>query len=168
MASYSVQAICFFTVTSHSIHDDRSIMAESGHQLTIWKQQFAVFDDVGQGKISLAEVCGLMKTLGVIASETEIETSLKQANRDSKFISFPDFVFLMKVQKRKEEMLKAFGQFDMNGDGYITADEIRHVMREAGDILENEDVDAMIYLADTDGDGKVNYEEFVATLGQNY
>ncbi|KAL5500504.1 hypothetical protein EMCRGX_G012077 [Ephydatia muelleri] len=102
-------------------------MAESGHQLTIWKQQFAVFDDVGQGKISLAE-----------------------------------------VQKRKEEMLKAFGQFDMNGDGYITADEIRHVMREAGDILENEDVDAMIYLADTDGDGKVNYEEFVATLGQNY
>ena len=48
--------------------------------------------------------------------------------------------------------------FDKNGDGYISASELRHVMTTLGEKLTDEEVDEMIREADIDGDGKVNYE----------
>ena len=48
--------------------------------------------------------------------------------------------------------------FDKNGDGYISAIELRHVMTTLGERLTDEEVDEMIREADIDGDQKVNYE----------
>ena len=48
--------------------------------------------------------------------------------------------------------------FDKNGDGYISASELRHVMTTLGEKLTDDEVDEMIREADIDGDGKVNYE----------
>ena len=47
--------------------------------------------------------------------------------------------------------------FDKDGDGYITAAELRHVMANLGEKLTEDEVDEMIREADQDGDGKVNY-----------
>ena len=142
----------------------------TSQQLATWKMQFAVYDDDGNGKISAVELRALMNALGVSASAAEIAVYLKQATneRDCESISFPEFVVIMNAQRKRDEMLKAFSQFDVNGDGYITAEEIRQVMRAAGDSLNDDDVASMVSLADTDGDGKVNYEEFVAALGHHY
>uniref|UniRef100_A0A8P0NV50 EF-hand calcium-binding domain-containing protein 11 n=2 Tax=Canis lupus familiaris TaxID=9615 RepID=A0A8P0NV50_CANLF len=51
--------------------------------------------------------------------------------------------------------------FDKDGNGYISAVELHHVMTNSGVKLTDEEVDEMIKEADTDGDGRVNYEEFV-------
>ena len=51
-----------------------------------------------------------------------------------------------------------FQVFDKNGDGYISASELRHVMTTLGEKLTDDEVDEMIREADIDGDGKVNYE----------
>ena len=48
--------------------------------------------------------------------------------------------------------------FDKNGDGYISASELRHVMTTLGEKLTDDEVDEMIREADIDWDGKVNYE----------
>ena len=48
--------------------------------------------------------------------------------------------------------------FDKNGDGYISAAELRNVMTTLGEKLTVEEVDEMIREADIDGDGQVNYE----------
>lgn len=40
----------------------------------------------------------------------------------------------------------------------------RHVMTNLGDKLNDEEVDEMIREADIDGDGQVNYEEFVNVM----
>lgn len=52
----------------------------------------------------------------------------------------------------------AFRVFDRNGDGFISASELRHVMTNLGEKLTDEEVEDMIREADLDGDGLVNYE----------
>ena len=48
--------------------------------------------------------------------------------------------------------------FDKNGDGFISATELRLVMNTLGENLTDEEVEEMIREADIDGDGQVNYE----------
>lgn len=48
--------------------------------------------------------------------------------------------------------------FLKDGNGYISAAELRHVMTNLGEKLTDEEVDEMIREADIDGDGQVNYE----------
>ena len=48
--------------------------------------------------------------------------------------------------------------FIQDGNGFISAAELRHVIANFGEKLTDEEVDQMIREADIDGDGQVNYE----------
>ncbi len=48
--------------------------------------------------------------------------------------------------------------FDKDGNGFISAAELRHVMTNLGEKLTDDEVDDMIREADLDGDGQINYE----------
>uniref|UniRef100_A0A8C9VB54 Calmodulin 3a (phosphorylase kinase, delta) n=1 Tax=Scleropages formosus TaxID=113540 RepID=A0A8C9VB54_SCLFO len=70
-----------------------------------------------------------------------------------------------------EKFKEAFSLFDKDGDGTITTKELGTVMRSLGqnpteaelqDMIN--EVDEMIREADIDGDGQVNYEEFVQMM----
>ena len=67
----------------------------------------------------------------------------------------------MNNNDRKEEMIHAFRIFDINGNGKITAAELRSAMAKMGEKLTNEDVEDKIRQADKNNDGLINYEEFV-------
>ena len=58
----------------------------------------------------------------------------------------------------------AFKVFDRDGDGLITAEELRLTMNNLGEPLTEVEVKAMIAEADTDGDGKSNFEEFKSLM----
>lgn len=77
-------------------------------------------------------------------------------------IDFPEFLTMMarkmKDTDSEEEIKEAFRVFDKDGNGYISAAELRHVMTNLGEKLTDEEVDEMIREADIDGDGQVNYE----------
>ena len=64
----------------------------------------------------------------------------------------------MKDTDTEEEIREAFRVFDKDGNGFISAAELRHVMTNLGEKLTDEEVDEMIREADIDGDGQVNYE----------
>jgi len=64
----------------------------------------------------------------------------------------------MKDTDSEEEIREAFRVFDKDGNGFISAAELRHVMTNLGEKLTDEEVDEMIREADIDGDGQVNYE----------
>jgi len=51
-----------------------------------------------------------------------------------------------------------FQVFDKDGNGYISAAELRHVMANLGEKLTDEEVEEMIKEADLDGDGQVNFD----------
>jgi len=61
----------------------------------------------------------------------------------------------------EEELLSAFKVFDKDGNGFISPTELRRIMMNVGETLTDEEVDEMIRGADMDGDGQINYEEFV-------
>ena len=77
-------------------------------------------------------------------------------------IDFPEFLTMMarkmKDTDSEEEIREAFRVFDKDGNGFISAAELRHVMTNLGEKLTDEEVDEMIREADIDGDGQVNYE----------
>lgn len=73
----------------------------------------------------------------------------------------------MKDTDSEEEIREAFRVFDKDGNGFISAAELRHVMTNLGEKLTDEEVDEMIREADIDGDGQVNYEGKRMKIGQN-
>ncbi|GAA0581406.1 EF-hand domain-containing protein [Streptomyces crystallinus] len=64
-----------------------------------------------------------------------------------------------------EEARKAFARLDVNGDGEVTATEYKQVMAQLGDFHVTETVaQAIIRAKDANGDGKLSFEEFWASL----
>ena len=73
----------------------------------------------------------------------------------------------MKDTDSEEEIKEAFRVFDKDGNGFISAAELRHVMTNLGEKLTDEEVDEMIREADVDGDGQVNYEgKTISIIGE--
>jgi Ca2+-binding EF-hand superfamily protein len=76
-------------------------------------------------------------------------------------IDFPEFLSLMSRKMRdtdtEEELIEAFKVFDHDGNGFISAAELRHVMTNLGEKLTDEEIDEMIREADVDGDVQVTY-----------
>ena len=70
----------------------------------------------------------------------------------------------MKDTDSEEEIREAFKVFDRDNNGFISAAELRHVMTSIGEKLTDDEVDEMIREADVDGDGQINYEEFVKVI----
>jgi calmodulin len=77
-------------------------------------------------------------------------------------ITFPEFLTLMarkcRESETEEELKQAFHVFDKDGNGFICAAELKHVMSNLGEKLADEEVDEMIREGDLDGDGQINYE----------
>ncbi|CAO2623965.1 CETN2 [Lemmus lemmus] len=70
----------------------------------------------------------------------------------------------MSEKDTKEEILKAFKLFDDDETGKISFKNLKHVAKELGENLSDEELQEMIDEADQDGDGKVNEQEFLCIM----
>ncbi len=58
----------------------------------------------------------------------------------------------------ESDIREAFKIFDRDGNGTISAAELRHVMTNLGEKLTDDEVDEMLMEADVNGDGEIDYE----------
>ncbi|MER6998861.1 EF-hand domain-containing protein [Streptomyces sp. NPDC000410] len=66
-----------------------------------------------------------------------------------------------------ESARKAFEKYDVNGDGLISAAELKSVMAQLGDFNVTETVaEAVIKSKDGNGDGLLTFDEFWASLNK--
>ncbi|KAK6127795.1 hypothetical protein DH2020_038504 [Rehmannia glutinosa] len=118
---------------------------------------------------TIRELGTVMRSLGQNPTEAELQDMINEVDADQNgTIDFPEFLNLMarkmKDTDSEEELREAFKVFDKDQNGFISAAELRHVMTNLGEKLTDEEVDEMIREADMDGDGQVNYEEFVRMM----
>nr|KJB38241.1 hypothetical protein B456_006G243600 [Gossypium raimondii] len=134
-------------------------------QIVEFKEAFNFFDKDGD----VEELATVIKSLDQNPSEEELQDMINEVDADGNgTIEFSEFLNLMakKMQETdaEEELKEAFRVFDKDLNGYISASELRNVMMNLGEKLSDEEVEQMIKEADLDGDGQVNYEEFVKMM----
>jgi len=54
--------------------------------------------------------------------------------------------------------------FSQDGNGFINRRELRAVMQNLGEKLDEDEIECLIDDVDVDGDGQINYEEFYAMM----
>ncbi|CAN0911555.1 Calcium-dependent protein kinase 14 [Linum grandiflorum] len=64
---------------------------------------------------------------------------------------------------REEHLYTAFQHFDKDNSGFITTEELQQALRDFGINDENELKDILAEV-DSDNDGRINYDEFVAMM----
>ena len=58
------------------------------------------------------------------------------------------------------DLRRAFVMLDVDGDGYLTGDELRTAIDDTGAGIPEDEVQAILSGADADGDGRISFDEF--------
>ncbi|KAK5607174.1 Calcium-binding protein 5 [Crenichthys baileyi] len=138
------------------------------------RDAFNEFDKDKDGLISCKDLGNLMRTMGYMPTEMELIELSQNINMNlGGRVDFEDFVELMAPKLLAEtagmigmkELKDAFKEFDMDGDGEITTDELRAAMNKLmGEHMSRREIDAIVKEADDNGDGTVDFEEFVRMM----
>lgn len=149
---------------------------------------FKFFDRNGDGKISKEELGAVVRSLGQKVTDADLGRLMSDvdANGDG-YIDLQEFIDLnaraitecnptdldADVYARQsgspegmhDAMVSAFNVFDVDRNGFITAEELHCVLVGFGDNkLSLEDCRCMIQCVDEDGDQMVNFREFEALM----
>nr|XP_019593270.1 PREDICTED: calcium-binding protein 2 [Rhinolophus sinicus] len=134
---------------------------------------FQEFDRDQDGYIGYQELGACMRTLGFMPTEMELIEISQQISGGK--VDFDDFVELMGPKLLAEtadmigvrELRDAFREFDTNGDGRISLGELRVALKTLlGERLSQRDVDEILHDMDLNGDGLVDFEEFVRMMSR--
>lgn len=114
----------------------------------------------------------VMKNLGQNPTEGELQDMLNEVDADGNgTIDFSEFLSVMakkvKDSDHAEELQAAFRIFDRDGDGLISADELREVMMALGEKLEDDELDEMLTEAKTDR-RSIDYNGFVRMVNRKF
>ncbi|XP_065060663.1 calmodulin-A-like isoform X2 [Rhopilema esculentum] len=154
---------------NYAVRKFESVEKLTEEEIKDFKEAFSLFDKDGTGYITTKELGNLMRTLGQNPTEEELQDIINDVDFDGNgIIDFPEFLCLMAMKMKDfsdEDMLRdAFRVFDADGSGTISVAEFKDAALEMGEIFSEEEVDEMIEEIDIDGDGQINYEEFVQML----
>ncbi|GER40860.1 calcium-dependent protein kinase [Striga asiatica] len=131
------------------------------------KQMFDNIDTDRSGTITYEELRAGLSKLGSKLSEIEIQQLMEAADVDKNgTIDYIEFITATMHRHRldkEENLYKAFQYFDKDNSGHITRDELRQAMTQYG-MGDEATIDEVLDDVDTDKDGKINYDEFVAMM----
>lgn len=146
------------------------------------KRIFEKLDQNGDGLVSLEELKWVLERIGVHFTLEELETLVEKPSLCfNEFLFFCDSIISNNKNSNPNaaadasknadddsgdeeicDLHKAFSVFDVNGDGFITSEELQSVLARLGlwDEKSGKDCRSMIYVYDTNSDGVLDFEEF--------
>ena len=133
------------------------------------KKVFEAFDKSKDGQISYDELKqGLIQLKSCNIKEDDIIKLFKSIDVDQNGrIDYTEFLAAT-IQKgnylRNERLWEAFCMFDKNKDGFITKEELSQALR--ADKSMEKVIEKYIKAVDINGDGKIDYKEFLILMGE--
>merc|ERR1719450_1140745 len=143
---------------------------------------FQRFDVNKDGMISCEELKNGLNNSGIRFNDQEVQTIFAMADIDGDGeISMNEFSILLgggsapepqhapakssaSIQFRSiDELKNAFKRFDANNDGHLDRNEFKQLVASCGGGSDS-DADALFKQGDTDGDGKLDYQELIKLM----
>ncbi|CAD5174860.1 unnamed protein product [Musa acuminata subsp. malaccensis] len=132
---------------------------------------FNNIDTDKSGTITLEELKTGLRRLGSKLTEDEIKQLMDAADVDKNgtidYLEFITATMHRHKLEKEEHLLKAFEYFDKDHSGYITRDELKHAMSQYG-MGDEATINEVLDDVDTDKDGRISYEEFVAMMRKGH
>ncbi|XP_071941964.1 myosin-2 essential light chain-like isoform X2 [Antedon mediterranea] len=129
-----------------------------------FRDTFSLFDKKGDNKIERGQVGEVIRALGLNPTQSEIKKSIQEIQTER--VSFEELMPIYHSMRKKidtgshEEFSEGLRVFDRDGNGFISAAELRHVLTSLGEKLSDDEVNDLLVSVE-DSQGQVNYEEFV-------
>uniref|UniRef100_A0A8W8HYU8 EF-hand domain-containing protein n=1 Tax=Magallana gigas TaxID=29159 RepID=A0A8W8HYU8_MAGGI len=137
-------------------------------QVEEFREAFSLFDKDGSGNISGGELASVMRSLGQNPTMAELEELINEVDQDGNGeIDFNEFLQMMSKKMKEtdteDEIREAFRVFDDSGTGSISSNQLFLILTTMGDKprLTDEEAKEAVKTADIDGDGDINYIEFI-------
>ncbi|XP_021367627.1 calmodulin-beta-like [Mizuhopecten yessoensis] len=138
-----------------------------------YRECFDIFDEDKSGNIDSRELGNVLRALGFNPTEQNVKEYLTKIDTDkSNTIEYEEFRnFIINLEQKKPEpdqlrsdLLAAFKLFDLDGNGFLSSDELKNIVKTMGESLTEDDCKNLVQEADSDNDGHVDYAEFVERM----
>jgi myosin light chain 6 len=146
-------------------------MSLSSDEIDKVREVFDLFDfwDGRDGFVDGAKVgdvlrcCGLNPTNEVVLKHGGTKKMGEKQYKFEELLPVYQEVSQIKDTGTYAEFIEAFKTFDREGQGFISAAEVRHVLSSLGERLTDEEVDKIFKFTETreDLEGNIKYEEFI-------
>ena len=129
---------------------------------------FKAFDKGRDGQITFDELRqGLIQLKSTRITENDVQKLFNKIDVDKNGkIDYTEFLAAT-IQKanylKKEKLLEAFCKFDIDNSGFITKDELLKALK--AEKSQEKEVEQLIKAVDKNGDGKIDYKEFLQLMG---
>ncbi|XP_053394974.1 troponin C, skeletal muscle-like [Mercenaria mercenaria] len=147
-------------------------MAQTTDMQQEWIKMFNELDENKDGELCKDEIKYLMRVCGANPTDEDVDEYIRDVDKnDDMKISCEEFCLFMEKQYAQgapqDKLREAFDCFDKNKDNYIDREELKEILRKCNCVEDPDDEDVItkvIDYADLNGDGKIDFDEFVKQL----
>eukprot|EP00088_Acartia_fossae_P021584 TRINITY_DN2298_c0_g1_i11.p1 TRINITY_DN2298_c0_g1~~TRINITY_DN2298_c0_g1_i11.p1 ORF type:complete len:153 (-),score=40.56 TRINITY_DN2298_c0_g1_i11:565-1023(-) len=139
-------------------------------------QYFKKYDTNGDGKLSPEELKPALQSLGFNPTDADIKRLMDKADKNKDgFIEYNTNEFKLLLSQLEDDpmssqLIHAFTMVDEDKDGYVTIEEMKAFLKKHSKMPEDKIelmTEKMMRQADENGDGKVDYFEFISQVHQS-
>ncbi|KAG8266770.1 troponin C [Homalodisca vitripennis] len=139
-------------------------------KIALLKNAFTAFDQEKKGCIGISMIGTILELLGHAQTNAQLEAIVKEVDLDgSGELEFEEFCILASKFLTEEEedtnaellnseLKEAFRFYDRDGNGYITTEDFKEILRELDPEIPESELIGMVNEIDVDDSGTVDFE----------
>jgi Ca2+-binding EF-hand superfamily protein len=137
-------------------------------QLENLKKGFEGFDKDGSNSISQTSMQMILKSMSIKVDKDDMDMYVGEIDEEASG-KFSFYMFCQVAAKimieddegqMKEELKEAFRIYDRSGQGFITTNVLKEILREIDQTLTEDDLLNIVDEVDEDGSGTLDFDEF--------